>query len=377
MNLTNRRIILRTLSLILIGSLTIKIIDSAVGSLLTPNNSVVEKTTRSLVLREYSPNTSIKIKVREKYFPGTQALEQKNFSLRTDSDGFIIGPADFKKQKEKVSTIFIGGSTTECIFVDENMRFPYRVGELLNSRTLNGGVSGNHTMHSLLSTIGKAIPYKPNHIVFMQGVNDVTLLSKTRSYWIAPRNRSLIQDSKKTGEDFSIYSIARSVKDALVPNLWLRFGYDFQGMVTSLIVDEWQDYRDVDYNYAELEKIVDSEFTASIRSVVHISRNWGIEPILMTQFSRIRIDNPETRAEYEKYPQPLTYLEYVKLLDRANEIIRQVAKEQKVVLIDLDKLVPSSSQFMYDSLHLNTEGSKLVAQIISGKMRSSFPNEFH
>jgi hypothetical protein len=117
-------------------------------------------------------------------------------------------------------------------------------------------------------------------------------------------------------------------------------------------------------------------FSASIKSVVHISRDWGIEPILMTQFSRIRIDNSETRAEFEKYPQPLTYSEYVKLYDRANEIIRRVALEQKVTLIDLDKLVPSSSEFMYDSLHLNTEGSKLVARLISEKMRSSFPNEF-
>jgi hypothetical protein len=96
----------------------------------------------------------------------------------------------------------------------------------------------------------------------------------------------------------------------------------------------------------------------------------------MTQFSRIKLDDSETRGEYEKYPQALSYSEYVKLYNMANDIIRQVAREEKVVLIDLDKLVPSSSKFMYDSLHLNTEGSKLVSQIISQKMRSAFPSDF-
>jgi hypothetical protein len=376
MNLTKGKLSLRLLVFIVLGVAALKVVDLAVGSLLTPNNSVAEQTTRSLLLKEYAPNTSIKIRPGETYLPGTNALEQKDFLLRTDSDGFIIGPSDSSKQQDKVSTIFFGGSTTECIFVEEDMRFPYRVGELLNVRTLNGGVSGNHTMHSLLQTIGKAIPYNPKYIVFLQGANDAGMLAKTRSYWVAPTNRSIIQDSKKASEDFSRYAIARKIKDALIPNLWLRFGYYFQGMVTSLIVDEWKDYRDVDYNYAELEKTVDSEFTAAMRSIVHLSRDWGIEPILMTQFSRIKLDDSETRGEYEKYPQALSYSEYVKLYNMANDIIRQVAREEKVVLIDLDKLVPSSSKFMYDSLHLNTEGSKLVSQIISQKMRSAFPSDF-
>ena len=374
--MTKQRLILKIALYALLGVLAIKVIDLAVGSFLNPNNSIAEQTTRSLLLKEYAPNTAIKIKPGETYLPGTNSLEQKNFFLRTDSDGFIVGPSDFRKQTEKVSTIFFGGSTTECIFVEEEMRFPYRVGQLLNVRTLNAGVSGNHTMHSLLSTIGKAIPYQPKHLVYMQGANDITLLTKTGSYWIAPSNRSLVQDARKASENFSIYNTMRTVKDSLIPNLWLRFGYYFQGMVTSLIVDEWKDYREQKYDYSDLEKTVDREFSSSIKSVVHISRDWGIEPILMTQFSRIRIYDSETRAEFEKYPQSLTYSEYVKLYDRANDIIRRVAREEKVVLIDLDKLVPSSSDFMYDSLHLNTQGSKLVARLISEKLKSSFPTEF-
>ena len=141
-------------------------------------------------------------------------------------------------------------------------------------------------------------------------------------------------------------------------------------------MDEWEDYRGVEYSYANLENTVENEFTASMRSLVHMSRNWGIEPILMTQFSRIRLEDSETRKEYEKYPQPLTYSEFVKLYGKGNEIIRQVAKEEKVFLIDLDKLVPSSSKYIYDSLHLNTEGSKLVSQIIADKMKLNFPKEF-
>ena len=48
-----------------------------------------------------------------------------------------------------------------------------------------------------------------------------------------------------------------------------------------------------------------------------------------------------------------------------NDIIRTVATEKSVHLIDLDKELSGRDDLMYDYLHLNTKGSEKVAKIIT------------
>ena len=47
-----------------------------------------------------------------------------------------------------------------------------------------------------------------------------------------------------------------------------------------------------------------------------------------------------------------------------NDVIREVSVDREVDLIDLDRSVPSSSDYIYDTVHLNEDGSKLVAEIL-------------
>ncbi len=149
----------------------------------------------------------------------TDSLEQKPYRIRTNSEGFIIGPDDLGRDHEKLDIIFYGGSTTECGFVDENIRFPYLVRKILkysegehNIRTLNAGVSGMNSMHTVLSVIGKGIPQKPSYILFMHAINDLSLLTKTYSYWNAPLEKELVHNSILDGNKLIL---------KYFPNLWL------------------------------------------------------------------------------------------------------------------------------------------------------------
>ena len=40
-----------------------------------------------------------------------------------------------------------------------------------------------------------------------------------------------------------------------------------------------------------------------------------------------------------------------------------------VLVIDLARLIPQESQYMYDVVHLKTAGSKLAARLISEKLQ--------
>ena len=56
--------------------------------------------------------------------------------------------------------------------------------------------------------------------------------------------------------------------------------------------------------------------------------------------------------------------------DTFNEQIRQVASEKNVLLIDLDKELPSDRQalFLSDRIHLNNDGSIAVAKVIAREL---------
>jgi hypothetical protein len=66
-------------------------------------------------------------------------------NMNTDEDGYIL-PHGGNEMVESI--VFLGGSTTECIEVNDHKRFPYLVGELLpetKCKTINAGVSSNNT----------------------------------------------------------------------------------------------------------------------------------------------------------------------------------------------------------------------------------------
>ena len=56
---------------------------------------------------------------------------------------------------------------------------------------------------------------------------------------------------------------------------------------------------------------------------------------------------------------------YILSYMRLNEVVREVSASRKVDLIDLANLIPSSSLYMYDHVHLNENGSKLAAKIMT------------
>ena len=85
--------------------------------------------------------------------------------------------------------VFLGGSTTECMFVDEDHRFPYVAGQILEQETgakinsYNGGMSGSNSLNAIDILINKVIPLKPDVVVFMENINDLSTLLYEGTYW--------------------------------------------------------------------------------------------------------------------------------------------------------------------------------------------------
>ncbi len=371
------------LIVLLVSLTTVKVVDWTVGVFTCRSAGI--SVVRSIRLREHGVNTDKTEVPPDDYMQDTENLPQKEYRLRTDKDGFIVGEKDFSKdvQSQKVDIIFWGGSTTECEYIDgEEARFPYSVSEKLQNkqgrslRVLNGGMSGNNSLHSLFAFMAKGLPQEPSFVILMHAINDVTALSKTLSYWEAPPGREIIQDDR-LGKQGALYTVLKAVKDVLLPNTWPKIGHLFSRAVDKVAAqDEWATYRARKTTPQDVELVLRTQFRASLTSFVRVARAWNIEPILMTQFNRLHTNDAFVRKTYEEKDQPLSYDDFVRLYQAANAIVREVARDENVFLIDLDKEVTPTSAFIYDAVHLNTNGSKVVADIIARALAKRYPDSF-
>ena len=372
-------------SLILIFIITLsltKLIDIIVGHFLLKEEQKIELNKvrvldRNILLKEHFPNQNVFVSVPERYFLNKN-YENKKYKFRTDNNGFILGPKD-NSESEKIDFIFFGGSTTECIFVDEDLRFPYLLSEKLEHKNgerlniLNAGVSGNHSLHSLINFLAKGIEKKPKFAVLMHAANDMGTLLLTHSYWDDHPSKKIIQTegepSLKIHFNGIIFELSRIIKNTFIPNFWLYSrDYLFNTIRSEdLNKDDYTNFRENKITYNEIKNLLDQDFSSSLVSFVKLSRSWNIEPILMTQFNNYpdkKLISPGSIISPEQL---------YNIYKHTNEIVRKIALDNDVLLIDLDKKI-SDQSFFYDYIHLNSSGSVAVANEIARTLERKFPN---
>lgn len=342
---------------------------------------------RNVLLKELSPNSNYTIAPSDLYLQGAEGLAKKNYSVRTDKNGFLIGPRNYPIDSANVDVIFFGGSTTACLFVDESKRFPLLVQDKLirkstgiNLTVLNGGVSGNNTLHSLVNLVAKGIPLQPKVIVLMENVNDLSLLSKTGSYWKAPLTKAIIQDEKTVGTGIKsrTSTFGKATKNLLFPNIYDRINNAISKMTlakkakSKQVVsdeDEFENYRN---NPVPDFEMIRNEYEKMLTNFIRVAQANHIEVVLMTQFNRLTPEDAFVRAEYNRHFNKLNYTSFCKYYANFNQLIRDLAISEKIPLIDLDKAVPKTKTFVFDAVHLNNTGSEFVADIVAGKLTEMF-----
>ena len=365
---------------VMVSSVTFKILDVAFGAVMPGEyivTSLERAVNRSIILREFNPNQSASIAPSNFYMKNVDSLEQRNYPVTIDANGFIEN-GNIIQPNPDLRIIFFGGSTTEALFVDEKNRFPSIIERSLRNAmnqkvaVHNAGVSGNNSMHSNLALIAKGIPLNPDFVVLMHNINDFSLLSKTKSYWVSPISRALI--SKNFSPFFTTEDSARSltfktlkkIKNFLFPNL---YEYLAPRLLPNLKLHK-DDFKGFRLESSVVDTEVEKQFRASLITFIKLAETWDIKPILMTQFNRVKIDDPIFQRFYQSIPEgsDMSAEKFIQTYQKFNDITREVARQRNIPLIDLELLVPSSKEYIYDTVHLNDEGSKYVAKIISDQI---------
>ena len=314
----------------------------------------------------YATSRYIRLKEHKPSFSGV--LGEDKIIFRTDENGFIM-PSKVHDDPD-LTIVFLGGSTTECKAVREDNRFPYLVGRLIEKDTrlkvnsYNSGVASSDSLHSIDVLLNKVMPLNPDMAVMMHNMNDLSILLYEGTYWNSNPTRThlVVLDLKP-----SFRGVLKQIKDLFFPNLYSALYVAFHPKTEP---DEFSHVRGKKINIDKA--YLTSEFKMNLQLFIDICRIRDISPVLMTQANRFKDDpGPEIMDSMKKLEEQngITYKAYKEIYDLFNEAIRETGAENDVLVIDLDKYVPKEKEYMYDVVHLNDNGSRLVADVISESLK--------
>ncbi|MFI5329672.1 MAG: SGNH/GDSL hydrolase family protein [Desulfobaccales bacterium] len=330
---------------------------------------------RYIKLREFPPGYADILLPPKEALTVSDTLVRRDYLIRVDDNGFIV-PSKVHEHPDLVLA-FLGGSTTECIYDDENNRFPYLAGHLLEEKTglkvnsYNAAKSGNDSLHTINVLINKVVPLKPDIAITMENINDLAVLLYEGTYWNNHPTRSPLVVKKpcwKTvGKDLEdTFHLAR---DLVIPNLY--------GVIHGLVQTESKFKKD-EFKQVRGRKIevnqdqLVPEFTLNLQTFINICRARGITPVLMTMPSRLQ-DHPDPLiARLMKgleVQQGITYGEFKGAFDRFNRTILEVGARNQVLVVDLAREIPQDKAYMSDVAHYTPAGSRLVAQKVAAALR--------
>ncbi|HEX8773139.1 MAG TPA: SGNH/GDSL hydrolase family protein [Pyrinomonadaceae bacterium] len=280
-------------------------------------------------------------------------------------------PADFHDQ---LTIVTIGGSTTQCFFLNEDQTWTARLGQRLEKSLRpvwinNAGLDGHSTYGHLVLLEDYIVPLRPKVALFLVGINDIA--TGTLSEFDAENVRSGIRFDSFKG--FVKSASAYSEVAALGLNLYRSLTAYRAGLTHHQVDLRKQGYLDISEE-AQKEYIATyggqylKDYEARLSRIIDICRRAGIEPVFVTQpmltgfgtddvtgvdLARVKANGPYQTGKM-----------YWDLLEVYNDSTRHVGREKGILVIDLARQLPKTSRYFYDFIHYTPQGAQAIADIL-------------
>tara|TARA_A100001011_G_scaffold394312_1_gene486391 strand:- start:1857 stop:2993 length:1137 start_codon:yes stop_codon:yes gene_type:complete len=328
-------------------------------------------------LELFPPDLKKEVTPTTRYLKQTDSFKKKQrYFLQTDKTGAIVNPEDKNTfyNEERLDILFLGGSTTENMYVKENMRFPAIVSKMINKSNfcevencivLNAGLSGRIIPPSINVLLNRYLIPRPKKVILMHNINDIRYQVEGKKYWESDRHIFTI--SRYPIFNFSTYT-------RIIPLFFPRTyslifnSYDkFVGLGVN-INGENNDIKLLDKLPIEKEYLITKNFKEALNVFVSLCKSLDIEPILMTQASRL--DEISLEKKYLYFSPSISYKELGRIHKKFNEIIRGF-KSKGLTVIDLDSKIKTNKEIMFDTFHFTEKGNKIAAEIIFNELTNN------
>lgn len=275
-----------------------------------------------------------------------------------NSLGFRGPEISKKKPKNTFRLAFLGASTTYCAEVSSNdlvwtdlvTRKFQKYWPEKQFDYVNGGVPGYGVNTSLRNLKLRVSPLRPDAIFIYHSTNDLS--SNTRQQ---AKLQGLVSEESQKNEGLTWFS-KHSLLSYLVEKNLRVFSLQRQR-------DEIQVY--LRYEVAEIIR----PFERDLRKLVDESKKTAKFVALITFSHRIRAEqSPDERTKSSITS--LYYMPYMSVdgilegFNAYNDVIRRIAHEKNVYLIDENNSIPGDDVHFIDSVHFTDRGSQKMADRI-------------
>jgi len=330
--------------------------------------------------------------------PGVMPGIQGESTFRTNSVG-IRGSELGSEDSYRV--LALGGSTTECLYLDQDEQWPGVLQKLLREASAgawvgNGGSSGHALPHNVIqmSYLLDRLP-DIDTVVLMAGLNDF-LRSIGRKRPLSVEKLSLAD--AQTRVDLMHWGLRRGPFQISPPaddsGAWSRTGYGRvfarvaaadAGMeqvsqdAAGKMYQDWRRWRrDAKVMLDEVPDLAVplDEFRHHLRVAAEIAKLAGVRLLLVTQTSQWKAEMSEEaqallwlgHVEPRGKVPPKTYYSPVALaagLDAFNQALIKFAAEEGFEIVDIEPTMAGHSEFFYDDVHFNERGAAEVARCVA------------
>ena len=248
----------------------------------------------------------------------TPDLQDKDYPLNTDANGFIIDGTLKCRSDRKRSIVLLGDSFVESVFVDEEKRINAVLERLASDfSVLNGGYSGATSLHLINIIVNKVVPVDPEYVVVFVPTNDQRVQSIENGYWN---------------------------KDArLSPLVPLRKG--------EALADEY-------FNNPKLKSV-----ERLLRLVHFILDNFSIPHCFATTPHRQQVTEEDIWLRRTRI-NPDNYLRKVAQRKKVNSVCRDFCRKFHVDYVDLEFAIMENNDYFYDDLHLTNASAPVVGALL-------------
>lgn len=283
----------------------------------------MKKPRRHIRLKEWACNYNDTLKPAQEYLKFTnESLVEHEYTLRTDSEGFILPKiinerSAIKKCKE---VFFFGDSFVEQVYSAEEKRFFSVVQDKLSYEQdvicLNGGYSGATSLNLFNSILNKIQPSPNSVIFFVVPSNDVLALKYDHGFWCyGDRRYTPILPASETKESF-------------------------------------RDNLNIDH------------LLGIVKSIKDYCDNFSMTFLLAT-FPYVNCDYENQPWYQKRYGERRSYPNLNVQRKSVNDIIRTLSLSRNIPLCDLERSFSGSPHYFYDDLHLNSEGGEVVGKYVA------------
>jgi len=340
-----------------------------------------------IFLRIYNP-FHFRIKGDKIILPVSQVTTIRN-NINPKLDSVIIntrnklgfrGPEMPENFKNYLSIITVGGSTTECKFLNDNKTWPFLTGKFLENyfRNIwlnNAGLDGHSTYGHQVLLNDYIIKLQPKVITFLVGVNDVETDQ--------PSFHDKL-NTKGAYPDFIHFITNNSEVISLVQNFARGWRAQKLNNTTQKLL-AFDKNNDLILPDSVFEKRIEDQnkylpgFQKRIEQLADTCIAHNILPVFITQPSLFGegIDSASgVNLETFKIEKDLNGKLLWQMLEKYNDVTKKICTEKNIPVIDLAHLMPKNSIYFYDQSHFTNVGAEKVAELISEQLKFVFDKNF-